>query len=77
MTKYVFVTGRVVCGAHYASDVEAGRVIGAATVSRLHANPVFRAQVVEARKEVEAARAAGSKSPLDCAAEARALALGK
>jgi acid phosphatase (class A) len=68
---------RVICGVHYRSDVEAGRVIGAATVSRLHANPVFQAQVAEARMEVEAARAAGGKSPLDCAAEARALALGK
>jgi len=74
---YAYGQSRVVCGVHYPSDVEAGRVIGAATVSRLHANPVFQAQVAEARKEVEAARAAGAKSPFDCVAEARALALGK
>ena len=66
---------RVVCGVHWKSDVEAGRIIGAATVSRLHANPVFVAQVAEARREIAAARAAGAKSPLDCAAEANALAL--
>jgi len=74
---YAYGQNRVVCGVHYASDVEAGRVIGAATVSRLHTNPVFQAQIAEARKEVEAARAAGLKSPLDCAAEAKALAIGR
>jgi acid phosphatase (class A) len=65
---------RVVCGVHYRSDVEAGRVVGAATVSRLHADPVYTAQVAAARKEVEAARAAGRKPPLDCESEAKALA---
>ena len=67
---------RVVCGVHWKSDVEAGRIVGASTVSRLHADPVFTAQVAAARKEVEVARAAGAKSPLDCAAEAKALASG-
>ena len=41
--------------------------------SRLHADPVFVAQMAAARKEIEAARAAGVKSPLNCAAEAQAL----
>ena len=68
---------RVVCGVHWASDVEAGRVVGASTVSRLHADPVFAAQLSAARKEIAAARAAGLKSPLDCAAEARALSSGQ
>jgi acid phosphatase (class A) len=72
-----FGQSRVVCGVHYASDVEAGRIVGAATVSRLHADPVYAAQVALARKEVESARAAGAKSPLDCAAEAAALAAGR
>ena len=67
---------RVVCGVHWKSDIEAGRIIGAATVSRLHADPVFVAQVSAARREIEAARAAGAKSPLDCEAEAKALAAG-
>ena len=70
-----FGQSRVVCGVHWKSDIEAGRSVGAATVSRLHANPVFVAQVAEARKEIAAARAAGASSPLDCAAEAGALAL--
>lgn len=65
---------RVVCGVHWKSDVEAGRIVAAATVSRLHANSVFTAQLAEARKEIAAARAVGARSPLDCAAEAKALA---
>ena len=69
-----FGQSRVVCGVHWKSDVEAGRVVGAAAVSRLHADPVFAAQLLAARTEIEAARAAGLKSPQDCAAEARALA---
>jgi len=64
---------RIVCGVHWTSDVDAGRVVGASTVSRLHANPVYAAQLAAARKEIAAARAAGLKSPLDCAAEAQAL----
>jgi acid phosphatase (class A) len=69
-----FGQSRIVCGVHWKSDVEAGRVVGAAVVARLHAEPVFAAQLAAARKEVAAARAAGAKSPLDCAAEAQALA---
>jgi len=71
-----FGHSRVVCGVHWQSDVEAGRVIGASVVSRLHADPVFAAQLAGARAEIAAARAAGSKSPLDCAADAQALAGG-
>ena len=72
-----FGQSRAVCGVHWKSDLEAGRIVGAATVSRLRSNPVFVAQVAEARKEIAAARAAGAGSPLDCAAEARALALDR
>ena len=68
-----FGRSRVVCGVHWASDVEAGRIVGAATVSRLHANPVFTAQAAAARREIAVARAAGAKPAADCAAEARAL----
>jgi acid phosphatase (class A) len=74
---YAFGQSRVVCGVHYRSDVEAGRVVGAASVARLHADPVFTAQVALARKEVQAAWAAGSKPGVDCDAEARALALDR
>jgi acid phosphatase (class A) len=70
-----FAQSRIVCGVHWQSDVEAGRIVGAAAVSRLHADPVFVAQMAAARKEVEAARIAGAASPLDCATEAQALAI--
>ena len=71
---YRFGESRVICGVHWKSDTDAGRLVGASTVSRLHADPVFVAQMQLARKEIEAARLAGSKSPLDCKAEADVLA---
>jgi acid phosphatase (class A) len=71
---YAYGESRAVCRMHWRSDLDAGRIVGAATIARLHADPVFVAQMAEARREVAAARAAGAKSPLDCAAEAKALA---
>lgn len=68
-----FGFSRVVCGVHWQSDVEAGRVIGAAAVARLHADATFKAQLALAKGEVEAARAAGARPAADCAAEAAAL----
>jgi acid phosphatase (class A) len=69
-----FGQSRVVCGVHWASDLDGGRVMGAATVSRLHANPVFNAQLAQASREIAAARSAGASPRLDCAAQSRALA---
>jgi acid phosphatase (class A) len=43
---------RVICGVHYQSDVEAGRMLGAAMVSREHAKPTFRADFAAARAEL-------------------------
>jgi len=74
---YAFGQSRVVCGVHYKSDVDSGRVVGAATVARLHTDPVFTAQLALARKEIQAAWAAGSKPKVDCDAEAKALALDR
>ncbi len=59
------------------TDVDSGRVVGAATVARLHTDPVFTAQLALARKEIQAAWAAGSKPKVDCDAEAKALALDR
>lgn len=51
-----FGQSRVICGVHWQSDVSAGRVIAAGVVARLHANPVFLAQLAKAKEEVAAAR---------------------
>jgi acid phosphatase (class A) len=65
---------RLVCNIHWHSDVVAGRIIAAATVARLHADPVFHADMCAARKELEAAWAEGLKPAVDCEAEAAVLA---
>ena len=66
-----FGQSRVVCNLHWQSDVTEGRVIGAAMVARLHADPVFRDALEAARAEVTAARTKGLKPDRDCEAEAR------
>ena len=71
-----YTQSRGVCGVHWQSDIEAGRLIGSAAVARLHDNAVFRSQLAEARKEVAAARAANQVPPAaDCNVEATAQAL--
>lgn len=54
-----FSQSRAVCGAHWKSDVEAGRLVGSAVVARLHDDPVFKAQVAQAKLEVAKAREQG------------------
>jgi acid phosphatase (class A) len=70
-----FGESRIVCNVHWRSDVDAGRVIAAATVARLHADPAFRADLDAARTEVASARASGQVPKTDCAAEAASLKL--
>lgn len=50
---------RMICGVHYASDVEAGRIVGAAIVAALKANPEFRDDLAIAAQELEEARRTG------------------
>ena len=45
---------RVICGVHYQSDVEAGRMLGAAMVSAEHADAAFRADFAAAKAELAA-----------------------
>jgi len=52
---------RVICGVHYQSDVEAGRLLGAVMVAREHANPQFRADFAAAKAEL--AKAATVAAP--------------
>jgi len=68
-----FGESRMVCNVHWQSDVAEGRVVGAATVARLHADPGFRADLEAARAELGVVRGKGLKSRLDCAGEAAAL----
>ncbi|PUE08076.1 phosphatase PAP2 family protein [Limnohabitans sp. T6-20] len=71
---HAFGDSRMVCGVHWQSDLEAGRVVGAAAVARLQADPVFQAQAQLAKVEIASARAKGLKSDRqDCATEAAAL----
>jgi acid phosphatase (class A) len=69
-----FGQSRVACNVHWQSDVNEGRMMAAATVARLHANPAFRADLEQARGEVAAARASGARPSRDCQAERAALA---
>jgi acid phosphatase (class A) len=50
-----FSWSRVVCGVHYPSDVDAGRVIAAAAIARIHADPDFQREFAAARAELAAA----------------------
>jgi acid phosphatase (class A) len=68
-----FGESRIVCDAHWASDVMEGRIVGAATVVKLHANAEFRADLAKSKTELDAARAANEPPQRDCAEEKLAL----
>jgi acid phosphatase (class A) len=70
-----FGQSRVICNVHWPSDVREGRIMGAATVARLHADPTFLADLGAAKVELDAARSKGLPPSSDCAAEEAALAL--
>jgi acid phosphatase (class A) len=69
-----FGESRLVCNVHWESDVLEGRFIGAATVSRLHSEPTFLADLEAAKSELAAARAGNLAPQRDCKFEADALA---
>jgi acid phosphatase (class A) len=70
-----FGQSRVICNVHWQSDVDEGRVIGAATVARLHADPGFRADLDAAKTELASIRSQNLPPTKDCAAEDAALRL--
>ena len=70
-----FGESRNVCNVHWHSDVMQGRLVGAGMVARLHADPVFRADLAAARAEIDQTRRNGLKPTRDCQAEAAALAI--
>jgi acid phosphatase (class A) len=70
-----FGESRNVCNVHWHSDVAEGRFMGASAVARLHADPVFLAELEAAKAEYKAALSKGLKPSRDCDAEAAALAI--
>ncbi|MBP0595249.1 phosphatase PAP2 family protein [Paraburkholderia sp. LEh10] len=66
---------RSICNVHWASDISAGRLMGAATVARLHGSDAFQADMKEAAAEIAAQRAKGNVPARDCTEEASALAI--
>lgn len=52
-----FGESRLVCNAHWQSDVVAGRTVAASAVARLHADATFRADIDAARSELASAPA--------------------
>lgn len=68
-----FGESRMICNVHWASDVEEGRTMAAATAARLHAQPEFRADLDAARSEVAALRTKALPPSRDCAKEAAQL----
>lgn len=56
---YEMGESRVICGYHFQSDVDAGRLTGSMTVARLHADPSFQAQLQKAKDEFKSLKKAG------------------
>jgi acid phosphatase (class A) len=71
-----FTQSRMVCNVHWASDIEEGRTMGAATFAKLQSSAEFRDDMKAAQAEVAAARAKGLRPTRDCAKEAAQLAAG-
>ncbi len=68
-----FGESRLICNAHWQSDIIEGRAVGAGAVAQLHSSPAFTADMEAARAEIAAVRRSGAKPAGDCAAERAAL----
>lgn len=69
-----FGESRNVCNVHWYSDVQAGLLMGAATVAQLQANPVFRADLRAAAAEVKAQQTLNpNANGVECALDQKAL----
>jgi acid phosphatase (class A) len=71
---HAFGQSRVVCGVHWQSDVDAGRLVASGVVAQLHSNAEFNSQLALARKEYETERGKVGSAPASCALENQALA---
>ena len=56
-----YAESRVICNAHWQSDILQGKVIGAAAVATLHSNKEFKKDLEKAKKEVAKAQRLGQK----------------
>jgi acid phosphatase (class A) len=64
---------RVVCNAHWYSDIVWGRVMGASTVAKLHSDPKYQKEIKMAQNEIKDAKKRGLKPARDCRFESEAL----
>jgi len=71
---YDFGQSRVICGAHWKSDVNAGYIVGAAEVARLHADSGFIDELAKAKMEISKKLAPQSTAPVPATAPATATA---
>ena len=60
---------RIVCGVHWASDVEAGRLASSALFAVLVGDPAFRADLDRARSELAAVPPGAAPEPAACTRE--------
>ena len=60
---YEIGESRKIVGAHYDTDVQAGRIIAAATVAALHSNDAFQKQLAKAKEEFARLKKAGKIQP--------------
>lgn len=60
---YEMGQSRVICGYHFQSDVDAGRLTGSAIVARLHADEGFMKQLEKAKKEFARLQKEGKVAP--------------
>jgi acid phosphatase (class A) len=70
-----FGESRLVCNAHWQSDILEGRAVASGAFAKLQSDATFQADVAAATQEVQALRASGATPPVDCVAEATALAI--
>ncbi|TGD97128.1 acid phosphatase [Methylobacterium nonmethylotrophicum] len=68
----IYGESRIVCGVHWASDVEAGRSTGAALFAALVGSPAFRADLDRARAELAAGSEGAAPEAALCAREDQA-----
>jgi acid phosphatase (class A) len=60
---------RVVCGVHYYSDIEGGRITASALVAALHGAPEFETDIASARAEVFSLRGKAQPAAAACESE--------